>query len=76
MLSALTWNWHFVIYSFEKINQENMKMRSRVIYEDSLQKSLYWELEVILWCRYFFSVFKQTDENLEVFWIVMRLTLT
>lgn len=75
MLLALTWNWHFVIYSFEKINQENMKMRSWVIYEDPLQKSLNWELEVILWCRYFFFVFKRIAENVGVFWIVMRLTL-
>lgn len=66
MLLALTWNWHFVIYSFEKINQENMKMRSWVIYEDSWRKSLYWELEVILWCRYFFFVLKRIDKSFEV----------
>lgn len=53
-----------------------MKLRSWVICEDALQTSLYWELEVILWCRYFFFVFKRIDENLEVFWIVMPLTLT
>lgn len=75
MLLALTWNWHFVIYSFENINQENMKMRSWVVYEDSLQKSLYWELEGILSCRYFFFVFKRIAENVEVFWIVMHSTL-
>lgn len=50
-------------------------MRSWVVYEDSLQKSLYWELEGILWCGYFFFVFQGIAENVEVFWLVMRLTL-
>lgn len=53
MLLALTWNWHFVTYSFEILNQENMTMRSWVIYEESLQKSLYWELEITLMAKVF-----------------------
>lgn len=53
MLLALTWNWHFVIYSFEILNQESMMMRSWVIYEESLQKSLYSEFEIALILKVF-----------------------
>lgn len=35
MLLALTWNWHFVIYSFEILKQENRTVRSWVMYEES-----------------------------------------
>lgn len=53
MLLALTWNWHFVIYSFEILNQQNLTMRSGVIYEESLQKSLYCKLEIALMLKAF-----------------------